>query len=47
MAFTIPFKEMVELTEIFFASALFAKLTNTLQNSFINIIYEEKEIKPE
>jgi len=47
MALTIPFNEIVELTEIFFTSALFAKLTNTLQNSYENIIYEDKEIKLE
>ncbi len=47
MALTIPFNEIVELTEIFFTSALFAKFTNTLQNSYENIIYEDKEIKLE
>ncbi len=47
MAFTIPFNEIVELTEIFFASDWFAILTNTLQNSYENIIYEEKDIKLE
>jgi len=45
MAFTIPFKEIVELTEIFFASDWFAIVTNTLQNSYENIIYEVMEIK--
>ena len=47
MALTIPFKEMVEFTEIFFPSDWFAILTNTLQSSYENIIYEEMEIKLE
>jgi len=47
MALTIPFNEMVELTDIFFPSDWFAIFTNTLQSSYENIIYEDKEIKLE
>jgi hypothetical protein len=47
MAFTIPFKEIVELTVIFLDSDWFDKLINTLQFVMKIIIYDKEEIKPE
>lgn len=44
MAFTMPFKEIVELTDIFLDSDWFAKLTNTFQNGNEPIINEKKQI---
>jgi hypothetical protein len=44
MAFTMPFNEIVELTEIFFDSGWFAKLINTFQNGNEPIINEVKQI---
>lgn len=46
MAFTIPFNEIVELTEIFFDSVWSAKLINTFQNIIEHIIQERKRIFP-
>jgi hypothetical protein len=45
MAFTMPFKEIVELTEIFLDSAWFAKLINTFLTSNEPIINEKKQKK--
>jgi len=41
MAFTIPFKEIVELTEIFLESDWFAKLINTFRDGNEPIIKEK------
>jgi hypothetical protein len=46
MAFTIPFKEIVELTEIFFDSDWFTTLLNTFQK-LMNLLYKNKNKKSE